>query len=117
MQHDGPEGFPYRHEREGTRLTMGAEQEAIVSRFMELWGDGTIENPDVDAIASMFAEDAVWQLWIPGGPTLRGRDAIRRDIARQGTFARFMRCGPTAIASTGHVVFTERLDTFRSGDL
>jgi limonene-1,2-epoxide hydrolase len=96
---------------------MGAEQEAIVGRFMDLWGDGTIEEPDVDAIVAMFTEDAVWQLWIPGGPTLRGRDAIRKDIARQVTFARYMRCGPTAVASTDRVVFTERLDTFRSGDV
>jgi limonene-1,2-epoxide hydrolase len=96
---------------------MGAAQEAIVMRFMELWGDGTIEHPDVDAIVSMFAEDAVWQLWVPGGPSLRGRTAIRRDIERQVTFARFMQCGLTHIASSDRVVFTERLDTFRSGTL
>lgn len=96
---------------------MGASQEAIVERFMGLWGDGTVEQPDVEAIVSMFTEDAVWQLWIPGGPTLCGREAIRRDIARQVTFARFMRCGPAHIASTDRVVFTERLDTFRSGEV
>jgi limonene-1,2-epoxide hydrolase len=96
---------------------VGIEQEATVSRFMALWGDGTIEEPDVDAIVSMFTEDAIWQLWMPGGPTLRGREAIGRDIARQTTFARYMRCGPTAMASTERVVFTERLDTFRSGQV
>jgi limonene-1,2-epoxide hydrolase len=94
---------------------MAAEQEAVISRFMGLWGDGTVELPDVDAIAGMLAEDAVWQLWVPGGPTLRGREAIRRDIARQVTFATHMRCGPTHMSSTDRVVFTERLDTFRSG--
>jgi limonene-1,2-epoxide hydrolase len=96
---------------------VGAAQEAIVTKFMELWGDGTIEEPDVDAIVEMFSEDAVWQLWIPGGPTLRGREAIRKDIARQVTFARFMRCGSIHIASVGGVVFTERLDNFRSGEI
>jgi len=96
---------------------MGAEQEAIVSRFMNLWGDGTVEEPDVDAIVEMFTEDAVWQLWIPGGPTLRGRDAIRADIARQVTFARFMRCGSINMASTDRIVFTERLDSFRAGEV
>jgi limonene-1,2-epoxide hydrolase len=96
---------------------VGAEQEAIVSRFMDLWGDGTTEEPEVDAIVAMFTDDATWQLWIPGGPTLRGRDAIRRDISRQLTFATHMRCGPTAMASTDRVVFTERLDTFRSGEV
>jgi limonene-1,2-epoxide hydrolase len=96
---------------------MGATQEAIITTFMGLWGDGTVEEPDVEAIVTMFTEDAVWQLWVPGGPILRGRDAIRRDIARQVTFARFMRCGPIHIASTDRVVLTERLDTFRSGDV
>jgi limonene-1,2-epoxide hydrolase len=83
---------------------------------MALWGDGTIAEPDVDAIVEMFTEDAVWQLWVPGGPTLHGREAIRRDIGRQISFATFLRCGPTAIASTDSTVFTERLDTFRAGD-
>ena len=32
---------------------------------------------------SMLSDDIVWQLWVPGGPTLRGRDAIRADIERQ----------------------------------
>jgi limonene-1,2-epoxide hydrolase len=93
---------------------MGAEQEAIVTRFMDAWGDGTQEEPDAETILSMFTDDAVWQLWIPGGPELRGRDAIREDIGRQLTFARFMRCGPVHMASTDHVVFTERRDTFVS---
>ncbi|MGD9797904.1 MAG: limonene-1,2-epoxide hydrolase family protein [Acidimicrobiia bacterium] len=96
---------------------MGAAQEAVVTRFMEAWGDGTIAEPDVETIVAMFTEDAVWQLWIPGGPTLRGREAIRKDIARQVTFARFMRCGPIHVTSNDRVVFTERLDTFRSGDV
>ena len=96
---------------------MGAEQEVLISRFMRLWGDGSAEQPDVDAIVEMLTEDAVWQLWVPGGPTLRGRDAIRKDIARQVTFATHMRCGPTHVSSTDRVVFTERLDTFRSGEM
>lgn len=96
---------------------MAAEQEAVVARFMDLWGDGTVEHPDVDAVIEMLAEDAVWQLWVPGGPALRGREAIRKDIARQVTFATHMRCGPIHVSSTERVVFTERLDTFRSGDV
>ena len=93
---------------------MGAEQEAVVIRFMDAWGDGSQEEPDTETILSMFTDDAVWQLWIPGGPELRGRDAIRGDIVRQLTFARFMRCGPVHMASTDDVVFTERRDTFES---
>jgi limonene-1,2-epoxide hydrolase len=96
---------------------MAADQEAIVTTFMDLWGDGTLEHPQVDEIVEMFTDDAVWQLWVPGGPTLRGREAIRKDIARQGRFATHMRCGPIHLSSTDRVVFTERLDTFRSGEV
>ena len=93
---------------------MGAAEEAVVSAFMSAWGDGTQAKPDVDTILSMFTEDAVWQLWVPGGPTLRGRDAIRADISRQLGFATHMRCGPFAVVSNDRQVFTERLDRFTS---
>ena len=92
---------------------MAAEAVEVVTRFMAAWGDGTQEEPDIETIISMFTEDAVWQLWIPGGPVLQGREAIRADIARQLRFATFMRCGPTNIASNdAGVVITERLDNF-----
>ena len=93
---------------------MGAAEEAVVAAFMAAWGDGTQAEPDVDTILPMFTEDAVWQLWVPGGPTLRGRDAIQADIGRQLAFATHMRCGPTAVASNERQVFTERLDRFIS---
>jgi limonene-1,2-epoxide hydrolase len=93
---------------------VGATQEAIVRDFMDLWGDGTQESPKIDEIVDMFSEDAAWQLWIPGGPTLKGREAIRADIARQLGFATYMRCGLIHIASNDTQVFTERLDTFLS---
>lgn len=81
---------------------------------MAAWGDGTQAQPDIDTILSMFTEDAVWQLWVPGGPTLTGREAIKVDIARQVGFATHMRCGALSIASNEHQVFTERLDEFTS---
>ena len=93
---------------------MGAPEEAVVVAFMDAWGDGTQVEPDVETILSMFTEDAEWQLWVPGGPTLHGRDAIRADIGRQLGFATHMRCGPRYIASNGRQVFTERLDRFTS---
>jgi limonene-1,2-epoxide hydrolase len=93
---------------------MGAAEEAVVEAFMAAWGDGTQAEPDIDTILSMFTEDAVWQLWVPGGPTLRGRDAIKNDIGRQVGFATHMRCGPRSIASSDRQVFTERLDRFTS---
>jgi len=93
---------------------MGAAQEAIVSEFMDAWGDGTQREPDVEKILSMFSDDIVWQLWVPGGPTLHGREAVRADIERQLGFATFMRCGPEHIGSNDRVVFTERTDQFQS---
>jgi limonene-1,2-epoxide hydrolase len=96
---------------------MGAREEGIVQRFMDAWGDGTQEVPDVETVMAMFAEDAVWQLWVPGGPVLRGRDAIRKDIDRQLTFSNTMQCGPTHVTSSNRVVMTERVDHFRSKDV
>jgi limonene-1,2-epoxide hydrolase len=96
---------------------MGGAEEAMVARFMAAWGDGTVAEPDLDVILPMFTEDAVWQLWVPGGPILRGRDAIKADIRRQLAFATHMRCGPTAVASSDRQVFTERLDRFSSNGL
>jgi len=96
---------------------MGAAEEAVVTAFMDAWGDGTQAEPDVDTILPMFTEDAVWQLWVPGGPTLRGREEIRADIARQLGFATHMRCGPIAVASNDRQVFTERVDQFTSNGI
>jgi limonene-1,2-epoxide hydrolase len=93
---------------------MGAAQEAVVQKFMAAWGDGNQRDPDVETIVSMFTDDAEWQLWIPGGPTLRGRDAIRVDIQRQLSFATYMRCNPVHVASNDRQVFTERVDRFVS---
>jgi limonene-1,2-epoxide hydrolase len=93
---------------------MGVAEESVVKAFMSAWGDGTRPEPDLDTILPMFTDDAVWQLWVPGGPTLHGREAIKADIGRQLGFATHMRCGPIAMASDDHQVFTERLDRFNS---
>ena len=93
---------------------MGAAEEAVVLAFMAAWGDGTQAEPDVDTILSLFTDDVVWQLWVPGGPTLHGRDEIKADIERQLRFATHMRCGSISIASNDRQVFTERLDRFVS---
>lgn len=93
---------------------MGAAEEAVVTAFMAAWGDGTQTEPDLNTILPMFTDDAVWQLWVPGGPTLRGRGAIKADIGRQLGFATHMRCGSIAMASNDRQVFTERVDRFIS---
>jgi limonene-1,2-epoxide hydrolase len=96
---------------------MGEAQEKFISAFLDAWGDGETESPDVNAIADGLAEDVVWHLWMPGGPVLRGRDAVVRDIDRQLKFATHMKCGVLNMSSTDRTVITERLDSFRSGDV
>jgi hypothetical protein len=44
---------------------VGAAEEAVVTEFMDAWGDGTRRDPDVDKIVSMVSDDIVWQLWVP----------------------------------------------------
>jgi limonene-1,2-epoxide hydrolase len=96
---------------------VGVKQEEFIRRFLDAWGDGQLERPDVEVIAEALSEDVVWQLWMPGGPALRGKTAVVADIERQLVFATHMRCGVLAIASTDTTVVTERLDTFRSGEV
>src|SRR5690606_13448353 len=70
------------------RITMGIAQENFIREFCDAWGDGSdTSRPDVEKILSMMSEDAVWQLWIPGGPIIRGRDALRKEIHQQMQYA------------------------------
>jgi limonene-1,2-epoxide hydrolase len=93
---------------------MGAVQEAFIRDFLDAWGDGE-SDPDSSRILEAFAEDAEWQLWVPGGPTLKGREAIGKDIERQLRFCNRMKCGLVSISSTDTQVMTERHDTFVAG--
>ena len=94
---------------------MGAEQERIVQRFLDAWGDGQAGRPDVEAISAALSEDVAWHLWMPAGPVLRGRAAVIKDIERQLRFATHMHCRVVAMTSNDTTVITERHDTFRSG--
>jgi limonene-1,2-epoxide hydrolase len=88
------------------------KEQLIVREFCDAWGDGAIARPNVNKIISMFAEDGVWQLWVPAGPTFKGRAALRSEIDRQCGFSTFMHCGITKIISSGAIVVTERVDHF-----
>jgi limonene-1,2-epoxide hydrolase len=92
------------------KMPQNAQQ--IVVEFCNAWGDGAIARPDVNKIIGMFAEDGVWQLWVPAGPVFKGRAALRSEIERQCGFSSFMRCGITRIVSSGKNVVTERVDHF-----
>src|ERR1700722_20646356 len=90
---------------------MGLAQERFLEEFCAAWGDGSSESrPDVEKILSMMAEDAEWQLWMPGGPTIRGREALRREIHRQMRFASNKKCNIINALSSESMVMQGRSD-------
>lgn len=90
---------------------MGIAQENFIREFCDAWGDGSdTSRPDVEKILSMMSEDAVWQLWIPGGPIIRGRDALRKEIHQQMQYATNNKCNIVNILSSDRLVMTERAD-------
>jgi limonene-1,2-epoxide hydrolase len=91
---------------------MGLEQEKFIQEFCEAWGDGSLEKkPDVEKILSMMSEDAEWQLWVPGGPIVRGRAALREEIHRQVRIATNNKCNIVNVLSSDTMVMQERSDT------
>lgn len=90
---------------------MGQQQEDFIREFCSCFGDGSYDSrADVDKILSMMAEDVEWQLWVPGGPIIKGRDNIRTELERQKSFLRNNKCNIINITSSGNVVMTERKD-------
>jgi limonene-1,2-epoxide hydrolase len=90
---------------------MGARQETVVTEMLAAWGGG-VKEPDVEKIVSAFAPEGSWTLYMPGGPTIRGREALREEILRQMSYVQLPQCNVVNIASTGSVVVTERVDYF-----
>ena len=91
---------------------MGKKQEDFVREFHAAWGDGTAETkPDVEKILSMMADDAEWQLWVPGGPVVKGKEALRKEIEHQSKIATHNMCNEVNIVSNDRMVMQERSDT------
>jgi limonene-1,2-epoxide hydrolase len=90
---------------------MGQKQETIVHEFLAAWGDGE-RVPDIEKIASMFAPDGRWELYVPGGPVIRGREAIAAEIQRQLGYVSSPHCRTIHMISTDRMVATERVDLF-----
>ena len=91
---------------------MGVAQEKFIKEFCDAWGDGSFEKkPDVEKILSMMSEDAEWQLWVPGGPIVRGRAALREEIHRQVRIATNNKCNIVNVLSSDTMVMQERSDT------
>src|ERR1700743_2524426 len=90
---------------------MGLAQEKYLEVLFAASGGGTSDKkPDWEKSLSMMAEDAEWQLWIPGGPTIRGREALRREIQRQMRFASNNKCNIINVLSNDSMVMQERSD-------
>lgn len=90
---------------------MALEHEQFILDMLAAWGDGTDgSRPDVDRIMATFADDAVWQLWVPGGPVIQGRAALRKEIERQMSYVTHNRCTTRNIVSSERLVMTERDD-------
>lgn len=90
---------------------MGQQQEAVVREFLSAWGDGK-RAPDIAKLVSMMAPEGYWELYIPGGPVIRGRDALGTEIQRQLGYVSYPHCTITHITSSDKQVCTERVDTF-----
>jgi len=87
------------------------KEQAFVEDFCNAWGDGTATSrPDVDRIISMMATDAEWRLWVPGGPLVQGRDALRAEINRQIAYSGHNKCNTVHAVSNTRVVIQERSD-------
>jgi limonene-1,2-epoxide hydrolase len=90
---------------------MGAEQEAVVRRFIEHAGG---REQSADAMADMMTDDIVWQVNVPSWKPRVGRETCRAELLRQNA----MYSGSSDdsqllnIASNDRVVFTERVDIF-----
>ena len=91
---------------------MGQKQEDYIREFHAAWGDGTSETkPDIEKILSMMADDAEWQLWVPGGPIIKGKEALRKEIEHQSVIATNNKCNEVNIVSNDRMVMQERSDT------
>ena len=91
---------------------MGQKQEDYIREFHAAWGDGTSETkPDIEKILSMMADDAEWQLWVPGGPIIKGKEALRKEIEHQSVIATNNKCNEVNILSSDRMVMQERSDT------
>jgi limonene-1,2-epoxide hydrolase len=90
---------------------MAQAQEDFIREFLDAWGDGSADSrPQVDKILDMMSDDAEWQLWVPGGPVIKGKDALRKEIERQMSFATQNKCNIINMLSSDRMVMTERSD-------
>jgi len=85
---------------------MSAENERIITDFCAAW-----QRRNLDELLGYFTPDAVYHN-MPLEP-LHGLAAIRETISMFMTPAEHIEFEMLGIASTGNLVFTERVDRFR----
>jgi limonene-1,2-epoxide hydrolase len=84
---------------------MGQREEETVSAFLEAQAEG-----DIDRTLDYLAKDADYR--VPAWKeSLTDTDAIRAELERQQATLSDMRTEVLNVASTDHVVFSERIDT------
>jgi len=84
---------------------VAADNKQIIRDFCAAWA-----RRDIDELLAFFTPDAVYHN-MPLEP-LRGIDAIRETVGMFMTPAEHIEFELLAIAATGDVVFTERVDRF-----
>jgi limonene-1,2-epoxide hydrolase len=87
-----------------------ATPEQVVLDFLATW-----ESGDIDELMSFFAPDAVYHN-IPV-PPVRGADAIRAAFLGFAQLMQSISIDNLHVAANGGVVFTERIDRFRSAEV
>ena len=84
--------------------------EKIVHEFLALFHTAKLDGA---AVRAMLADDARYQPVVPIAPVREGGDAIVAELERQYELYDECACDVLNVASTGNVVFTERVDTVR----
>jgi limonene-1,2-epoxide hydrolase len=88
---------------------MGAKQEAQVLELLELFHADNF-TPNLARAASLFAEDASYQIQVPSRPPVYGRDAIVAELSRQALDYKDCECEILTVVSNDRTVVTERVD-------
>ena len=88
---------------------MGTVYEAPVLEVLRLFDAGDF-RPNLDRISSLFAENASYQMSVPGREPLLGRERIVGELQRQAGDYKDCECEILTVVSAGPYVVTERVD-------
>ena len=89
---------------------MGVEQEAVVRAFLADLEGEQLDAAQIERAVNRMTPDAEWHVVAWHDPFV-GHDAIRAEFLREAQLFRGLRIEILAIASTGNIVFNERIDS------